>query len=216
MSYIADQTGGKFIKTYDSNTLDEIYTTLQKYIVNNYCITYQVEENPTVDPRNLCVAIPSYEADANKDYSIYGTENTDVSATTNVGPDQEMICSIDQSNVSLQDVKDGLKVTINGRKLTEGIKVKIGSKELKKLSFQDDKMVTGTLKETLSTGTYDVKVYYPGGLVLVLKDAFHVYRGEIAKSVQIGSHIIQADSIGETEEGVFAAFGNVMINGFID
>ena len=42
---IAEQTGGKFILADNSTELEDIYLTLQKYIMNNYVLTYRVEEN---------------------------------------------------------------------------------------------------------------------------------------------------------------------------
>ena len=69
---IADQTAGKFIQADNTTELADIYLTLQKYIVNNYCFEYTIEKNPDKDPRLLTINIPSYQVSGSKAYSISG------------------------------------------------------------------------------------------------------------------------------------------------
>lgn len=70
MKSIAEATGGKYMKASDSADLSDIYLTLQRYIVNNYCIEYDIEKNVETDPRYLTVGINAYNTSKAKEYYI--------------------------------------------------------------------------------------------------------------------------------------------------
>lgn len=50
---ITQRTGGKYILADNTTELEDIYVTLQKYIINNYVLTYTVTDNSEEEARYL-------------------------------------------------------------------------------------------------------------------------------------------------------------------
>lgn len=218
MRNIAEHTGGKFIKADNSTELSDIYLTLQKYIINNYCFEYTVTENPDDDPRNLMVNIPDYQVSDNKNY--YLSEETEKEAQnsegiTLVGKDALSIASVTPGGASEKDISAGISVTVKGTGFQEGINVSIGGVALSDIKLKSATELTGKLKGSLTAGEYEVRASLPNRKVDIKNRLFVVFRAGTTRSVQIGTTKISADSIGQISDNTFVATGNVLINNFI-
>lgn len=219
MASIAEATGGKFIKASNSTELSDIYLTLQKYIINNYCIEYQVTKDEDITPRYIYVNVNKYNTSATKTY--FDVENDDENDDDSgeyiekAGSDTLAISSVKANSASVQDVSSGIELTIEGIGFEEGIVVTIGEVPLIDIVVNDDRSINGTLKGKLSSGRYDVKVKTKDGKIAIGSKMFNVFKSGSISSVKVGSVTITADSIGQTGDATFLASGNVMINDFI-
>ncbi len=215
---IAQRTGGKFILASNSTELEDIYLTLQKYIVNNYCVKYTVSANPESDPRNLTVGIPEYQVSGDKDYTISDESGEEAEQATGihaVDEDTIAVSSVTPNSLSAADILKGVEITIKGTGLSEDAVVSIGKLKLEGLKATGDSAFSGKLKGDLSAGAYQVKAAAGDGRIVIKKDAFHVFRAGTTTRVRLGSATITADAIGQTGDRSFVASGNVLINGFI-
>lgn len=216
---IADRTGGKFILADNSTELEDIYLTLQKYIINNYVLTYTVDENMDADPRYLMVSIPEYQVSAQKDYSIGGGAEEDEEAEPGgIGPaasGNALIAAVSPGAVSVEEISRGLSVTVKGENFSDGMHVNIGNLELQDVKVSDENTLTGVLKGAVSTGVYRASAQYPDGRIGVLNNALYVFRAGTTSGVRIGGTVIKADTIGQISADTFVASGNVLINDFI-
>ena len=216
---IAEQTGGKFILADNSTELEDIYLTLQKYIMNNYVLTYRVEENAEADPRYLMVSLPEYQVSAQKDYTLGTAAQEEEDAEDNgIRPAAEgnsLITSVSPGAVSVEEAARGLTVTVRGENFADGMHVNIGNLELQDVEVTDSNTLTGTLRGSLSAGVYRASAQYPDGRIGVYNHALYVFRAGTAAGVRIGGTVIRADTIGQISEDTFVASGNVLINDFI-
>jgi Mg-chelatase subunit ChlD len=215
---IADQTGGKFIQADNTTELADIYRTLQKYIVNNYCFEYQVEKNPERDPRRLTINIPEYQASGIKAYSIGGeaVEEDDLeTGVTPMEPGDLSIGSVNPSGVSVADVRKGIQLKITGTGFVDGINISIGNLALTDVQIQDEYTLTGRLTGELKEGQYTVYASLPDGKMAFANNRFFVTRQGTTQSVKLGGLTIEADMIGQVSDDRFVASGNVRVNGFI-
>ncbi len=219
MKSIADATGGKFLKAADSAELADIYLTLQRYIVNNYCFEYTVEKNVSTDPRYLTVSISEYNTSETKDYYINEANKPD-------GEDSgESIEKIDENtlgisfitpgSVGIKDVADGIEVTVTGGGFEEGMAASVGNIPLTDISIESKTQFTGRIKGEMEPGCYDVQVKTGDGKLAIGSGKFVVYKSGVTQSIRFGSNTITADSIGQVSDTTLIASGNVMINGFI-
>lgn len=218
LSGIASLTGGKYIRASNSTELEDIYITLQKYIVNNYCMKYTVKANPDVDPRNLMVSIPEYNASGDRDYSLTDEtpeEGDQASGIEKVDPNALIISGVTPNGLAVADVSKGRTITVTGMGFAEGIKISVGNVPLTDVKLVDNVTATGVLKGNLTAGTYPVKVSLADGRVAIKKDGVLIFRAGTTTKVRIGATTITADSIGQTGDNTFVAMGNVLINGFI-
>lgn len=219
---IAQTTGGKFLVAESSTELSDIYLLLQRYIVNNYCLEYQVTENPDTDPRSLTVAIPSYGVEDVKAYRISGEEVTRVEADTGIYPVSEedlAVYALSPGSVSAGELSQGLTLTVRGSGFQEGMTVSVGNSPLTDVQVKDAGELTGKLQANLAAGAYAVQARLPDGRVDTLYQGFRVFRGGTVSTVQMGNVFIMADRIGLTSETgsqtQLTASGNVTINGFL-
>ena len=106
---IAQRTGGKYLLADNTTELEDIYLTLQQYIVNNYVLTYTVTENPEEDPRYLLVSIPAYQVSGQKEYRISGENEEDVEVDGDrikpVTENDSMITSVSPGSLSAGEVE---------------------------------------------------------------------------------------------------------------
>lgn len=218
LSSIAVRTGGKYILAANSTELEDIYITLQKYIVNNYCMEYTVKANPEVDPRNLMVNLPEYLVSGDKDYSLSdGADEGEgpASGIQKVDPNALVISAVTPNGLAVADVSKGRELSVKGRGFAEGMKVSIGNVTLTDIKLTDDTSFTGKLKGSLTAGTYPLRISLPDGRVAIKNEALIVFRAGTTTRLRIGSTTITADTIGQTGDKTFVAMGNVLINGFI-
>ncbi len=224
MKNIAESTGGIFIPASGSEDLSYIYHTLQRYIVNNYCIRYTIKDNPDADPRYLRVQIEDYGIDAVKDYWL-DEENKPDNAGIEDGYYEGMavekiqdgdigITSISPGNVSMEAVEQGIKVVINGHGFDDAINVSVGGYLLTDIKTISKESLTGTLKGTLTDGQYSVLVKNSKGKTAEY-NGLTVFRGGISTEVKLGGCTITADSIKQVAVNSYVASGNVLLNGFI-
>lgn len=220
MKSIADATGGKFIKASDSAELSDIYLTLQKYIVNNYCIEYEITKNEETDPRYLTVNISKYNTSSTKEYYLNEENKPEDSEGDNdfiekIDENTLGIASVKANSVSVQDVDKGMEITITGGGFEEDVIVTIGGLPLSNITVQDKTTLTGTLKGKLEVGEYDVQVKTSDGRLAIGNKMFYVFKSGTTSSVKLGCTTITADTIGQIDDNTLVASGNVMINGFI-
>lgn len=219
MSDIAEQTGGKYMKASDSSELADIYLTLQKYIVNNYCIEYTVEKNVDTDPRNLTVNVSKYNTSDNMDYYIKEENKPEGDETTEgiekIDENTLGISSITPSTASIQNVADGVKVTITGGGFEDKMNVSIGNLVLSDVKVISKTELTGTLKGTMETGRYDIQIKTSDGKLTIGNKMFYVFKAGTTQSIRLGCTTITADVIGQMADDKLVASGNVMINGFV-
>lgn len=219
MKSIADATGGKFIKASDSAELADIYLTLQRYIVNNYCIEYKIEKNPDTDPRYLTVNISDYNTSATREYYINEKNKQEEEVSGNliekIDENTLSVSSVLPGSVSIQDIEQGLEVTITGTGFEEGMNVTVGNLPLTNISVKSNTSLTGTLKGTLESGKYDVQIKTEDGKLTIGNQLFYVFKAGTTTSIRLGCTTITADTIGQTGDNTLIASGNVMINGFV-
>lgn len=218
MRNIAQSTGGKFIYAANSTELSDIYITLQKYIVNNYCFEYTVTQNVDTDPRSLTVNVPSYQTSDQKAYRISGDpveEGEDTEGIQQVEDGELAIFSVTPGGVSAKDLQKGGTVTIQGSGFSDGLNVSVGDLAVTDLRVTDANTATGTLRGDIPAGKYAVRVTLPDGRVDMKNEAFLVFRAGSTKSVRLGTTTILADNIGQIDDNTFWASGNVSINNFL-
>ncbi|MFA9378006.1 MAG: VWA domain-containing protein [Lachnotalea sp.] len=213
---IADKTGGKFIKASNSTELENIYLTLQKYIVNNYCFSYTITNNKETDPRNLTIDINEYQSSASKKYSFSGKSlEEDDNSNIELENGSITIGAVTPSALSVADVVKGTQLTITGSSFEEGMHISIGNLELSDVKVIDATKCTGLLKGSLDAGSYNLKITSKDSQIASKPKALYVYKTGTTKSIKLGDTTITADTIGQTTERSFIASGNVLINGFI-
>jgi hypothetical protein len=219
MEAIADATGGKYIRASDSSELSDIYLTLQKYIVNNYCIEYTVDKNVDTDPRNLTVNISEYNTSDNMDYYINDENKPEDDESTDliekIDENTLGISSITPSTTSVQDVANGISVTVTGGGFEDGMVISVGNVPLSNVNVVSKTELTGVLKGTMEVGQYDIQIKTADGKMVVGNNMFYVFKAGTTKSIRLGCTTITADSIGQTGDSTLVASGNVMINGFV-
>lgn len=219
MESIAEATGGKFIKASDSADLADIYLTLQRYIVNNYCIEYRIEKNPETDPRYLTVNIGEYNTSSTKNYYLNEENKPEEDETGDliekIDENTLAVSSVLPGSVSAQDVEAGMEVVITGGGFEEGMNVTVGNIPLTNISVQGKTGLSGRLKGSLEPGKYDIQIKTADGKMTVGNQMFYVFRAGTTTSVRLGCTTITADTIGQTGDNTLVASGNVMINGFV-
>ncbi len=218
LSGIADKTGGKYIRAANTTELEDIYVTLQKYIVNNYRMKYTVKANPDVEPRNLMINLPVYQVSGDKDYFLSDAvdeEGNRVSGIQKTDPNAIVISAVIPNGLSAGDVAMGREITVKGLGFADGMKVSIGHITLTDIKLADGSSFAGSLKGSLTPGIHQLRISLPDGRVAIKKDALYVFRAGTTTRLRIGSTTVTADTIGQTGDKSFVAVGNVMINGFI-
>ena len=219
MKDIADKTGGKFIKASSSSELSDIYLTLQKYIVNNYCIEYTVEKNVETDPRNLMVSIDEYSTSDNKDYYIKEenkpSDEGNKDSIEKIDENTLGISSITPGTTCIKDVTNGISVTITGGGFEEGMNISVGKIPLTDIKVESKTTLTATLKGTIEPGRYDIQIKTSDGRLIIANKMFSVFKSGTTKSIRLGESTITADAIGQISDNKLLASGNVMLNGFV-
>ncbi len=216
---IAQRTGGKYILADNTTELEDIYVTLQKYIINNYVLTYTVTDNSEEEARYLMASVPAYQVAGEREYTIADGAGSEVEINgTRIKPVTEsdtLVTSVTPGGLSVEDVENGSQVTVKGKNFVEGMHISIGMLELQNVQVTDDSTLMGTLKGSMSAGSYSVRAQYPDGRIGVRNKAFYVFRAGVTTGVRIGGTIIKADSIGQISDNQFVASGNVLINDFL-
>ena len=140
--------------------LSDIYLYLQKYIVNNYSISYTVTKNPDVDPRFLTVDIAEYNATATKNYYLKEEnkpeDSDDAGFIRKVDENTLGVSSVTPGNVSVKDVQNGITLTVNGGGFSDIASVTVGNLVLTDIQVADKTSLTGKLNGELTAGIYDV------------------------------------------------------------
>ena len=70
LSYIADATGGKFLQSDSSSGLDELYSDIGEYMVNDYVLEFKAETSLEDFSRELCVELRDAHAMAESTYHV--------------------------------------------------------------------------------------------------------------------------------------------------
>lgn len=221
MKWIADETGGKYIKADDSSDLADIYLALQKYIVNNYKIEYKVTKNKETDPRFLTVNIDKYNTSDTLDYYLKEPEEKEEGEEENQTDIEKMdentldISSVSPNGASKGDIKNGIEISITGSGFDDTTNIVINTTPLKDVQVISKTELKGTLKGDFEPGQYSVKAKLDDGRMATKNDIFFVSKAGTSKSVKVGCVTITAGTIGQINDNTLVASGNVMINNFI-
>ena len=70
LSYIADQTGGKYVSADSSGMLSEVYSSIGQYMTNDYIIEFKADTQPDEYSRHLSVEVNTTDAVAESDYDV--------------------------------------------------------------------------------------------------------------------------------------------------
>ena len=217
MERIADYTGGKCLVA-DSNNLANIYLTLQKYIVNNYCFKYTVTKNVDTDPRFLQVCIPQYNTYDSKDYWIReenAPEYDEDGRIIRVGDDYLSVSAITPGNISVQDAKDGIELKFSGNGFKDITAIEVNGVQLSDIKTTSESEMTAKLKGDIPAGEHSFKIRTGDGRLVISDIMLKVFQSGTTTSVRLGCTTITADTIGRIADDTLIATGNVMINNFI-
>ena len=221
MSRIAESSGGKMIVA-DSENLANIYLTLQKYIVNNYCFKYTVTANPERNSRNLEVILPQYSTYEVRDYHVgdadaeyTGEEAANDGTIFGIGQKTIGIATIAPSSISAKAAQEGVTMELTGNGLEDISSIEIGSVKLSDIKAGEDGKITAVLKGTVPVGSHDIRISTNDGRYAHSRIRFRVFDGGTTKSVKIGHTLIMADEIGRADDNELVASGNVLINNFL-
>lgn len=76
-----------------------------------------------------------------------------------------LVTSVTPGGLSVEDVENGSQVTVKGKNFVEGMHISIGMLELQNVQVTGDSTLTGTLKGSMSAGSYSVRAQYPDGRI---------------------------------------------------
>lgn len=216
---IAESTGGIFFRAQNSTELFDIYQLLQRYILNNYLIKYEVNQNVDIRERNLIVALKDMNAQDIKQYSIGSAEEENTEE--DLGPYAEeynnsfLLTSVVNGAISSSDLNKDIYIEIKGSKIEEGLKIKIGNKSCLEVKVLSDTKVKVKLPKGLTEGDYDVVGINKEGTVSKLNEAFSIYKPGSMEEITVGNLNIKANNIKKEGSGKITARGNIIINDLI-
>lgn len=216
---IAESTGGRFFRASSTAELVDIYSILQKYILNNYSIQYTVTKNAEVQDRLLHVKMNGSDGEGSREYSLGQPEGDPGDGT---GMDQLVdfltsdafvLTGVTNGSVCSKDVNKDIAIEINGRNIPGDVKIKFGSKLSPDVRVAaDGSSVKARLPSNLAQGEYDVTGITPDGKVSKLYKALIIYKEGALTSLKVGEIEVKAASIEAEGPGRFVARGNVRFN----
>lgn len=218
LNAIAELTGGRYIHASNSIELENVYIMLQNYITNNYCFSYTVEKNPSINKRNLTIALKDYQISSSQLYQLSADDSDSVNDQKDVqivDEDVFHVTGIQPKSLSVSDIKHGSNFTLQGVGFQEGMQIFIGDYELENVKCSDTRTATGWIDSPIPAGQYNLKVVLDNGLTEFKPKMINVFRAGKVTKVKLGDLLISADSIGQIKDGQILASGNVMIDGFL-
>ena len=223
MENIAVSTGGSYMEALTSADLVKVYTTLQNYIVNNYCFEYTVEEDVEANPRMLTIGLKEYETGSTRTYAyggmILAKDGSYISRRAESG--ELCLLSAEPAVVSVTDAELGVPVFISAEGVAEGARVIINDEEVKNVRTVGDSAIAFVLSGSYEPGALNVTVQLPDGtsrstdrLLSVAAPEEGVSGGRTILLGQTGN-TLYADSVEQVNEYTLKLGGNVVLNGFV-
>lgn len=223
MENIAVSTGGSYMEALTSADLVKVYTTLQNYIVNNYCFEYTVEEDVEANPRMLTIGLKEYETGSTRTYAyggmILAKDGSYISRRAESG--ELRLLSAEPAVVSVTDAELGVPVFISAAGVAEGARVMVNDEEIKNVRTVGDSAVAFVLSGSYEPGALNVTVQLPDGtsrstdrLLSVAAPEEGVSGGRTILLGQAGN-TLYADSVEQVNEYTLKLGGNVVLNGFV-
>lgn len=226
---IAEGTGGKYLKANTTTELVDIYSVLQKYIMNNYIINYNVEENQDIKDRNLIVKLKNIQGEGSKDYIVGSSkkevgkdeDNEDQEQENEIGKvdlvstEEFMLTSVTNGSILGTDTKKEIFIEINGVNIPKNTRIRFGNKEAVSVTYENDRKIKAKLPQDMIEGEYDIIGITPEGKVSKLENALSIYNTGTLTSLKVGNLKIKANNIQKINETKYMAKGNVIINGVL-
>lgn len=219
MENIAEKTGGTYMEALSDSELANVYTSLQNYIVNNYCFEYTVEDGAEANPRLLSVGLADYGAVSCRSYAYGGVV---------IGSDGCYICRSDKntfglyyaepSMISIADAKYGIPVFLSAAAPADGIRLYINGSEVNGVKTVGNN-IAFVLQGDYEPGFLDITVKLTDGTVKQYGDLISVSGDDekslTAQTIKIGGSSIYADHVKLQNNGTYRLTGNVVLDGFL-
>lgn len=225
MENIAQQTGGAYMEAITDSELVDIYTTLQNYIVNNYCFEYKVKENVNNNPRLLTVGLNDYNIESSRTY-CWGdlTLTKDGCYVTRMDEGNIGLYYSEPSIVSPQDTVMGIPIFLSGYGFTDGTKIYINGKEMADAKVVNDSTIAFVLQGEYEEGPLNIKAETADKKSKSSNTLLSVSGYDTTtQSSHSGTHklllgnssYIYADIIDYQSDGNIMLQGNVVLNDFV-
>lgn len=163
---IAAKTGGTYMEALSEKDLQTIYTSLQGFIVNNFCFQYTVKDAAELDPRTLTVGLKDYGVSDTRGYSLKNTD-VDVDNVDNVviqnDEDGLYAYKAQPGKLSSFDAKQGTSVFISGTGFTDDMTVMINGNKIEEFKTVDGKNLCFELKGDYTPGKLTVSLQRQDG-----------------------------------------------------
>ncbi|SHJ37828.1 von Willebrand factor type A domain-containing protein [Thermoclostridium caenicola] len=222
MKNIADRTGGYFMEAVTDEELANVYTTLQNYIVNNYCFEYTVEEDVASNPRMLTIGLKDYDVNSSRLYAYGGMVLTrDGSYIRRAESGMLRLLYAEPSVVSVKDAELGVPIFISASGVTDDVKVFVNGTEIKNVKTVGNSVITFTLKGKFNPGELRVTVQLADGtskssdkLILVAGTSG---KKSTSATIVLGNskNTIYAERVEQLDDYTLNLDGRVILNGFI-
>lgn len=222
MQDIAKRTGGRFMEALSEGELANVYTSLQSFIVNNYCFEYEVREDREANPRLLTIGIKEYGASSSRRYSHGGLVLTEDGSYVVRGDSNALrLLYAEPSVVSARDAELGVPVFINAAGVTDGAKLYVNGAEMKDAKAVKDSGIVFMLKGRYRPGALNITVQLPDGTARSSDQLVAIAGSEDMKAagrtIMLGrsGNSIYADNVTQTNDRTLILEGNVVLNGFL-
>lgn len=222
MQNIAQQTGGTFMAAATEFDLINVYTTLQNFIVNNYCFEYKVTDDIGSNPRVLNVGLKDYDVSSSRTYGNGGLVLTkDGSYITRGDSGALQLLYAEPAVVSVKDAELGVPIFISAVGVTDGAKLFINGNEVKNIKIAGDSTIAFTLIGEYKTGALNISVRLSDGtsqstdkLISVAGTTDNTYAGQTIVLGRSGN-TLYADNVEQKDNYTLKLNGNVVLNGFL-
>lgn len=223
MENIAMSTGGSYMEALTSSDLVKVYTTLQNYIVNNYCFEYTVEEGTETNPRMAVIGLADYGTSSTRTYAYGGLIMAkDGSYITSRAESGELqLFAADPAVVSAADAGLGVPIFLSASGVTEGAEVLINRQEVGDVRIVGDSVIAFVLEGDYAPGTLNVTVRLPDGTSRSTENLLSVAEsGEGntgGRTILLGQsgNTLYGDKVEQVNEYKLKLSGNVVLNGFV-
>ncbi len=199
LQYIADSTGGRYVRADSYGELGSVYNSLADIIGNSLTITYTVTENLETPSRYFFLNNPKQECSV---HYVYMDEADAVETTMRMD-------EIYPQLVTKEDIADEINkgreysFNINGAGLSQVSKAFIGDMECT-VQPGSDYYVNILIPKALQEGTYEVRLETEAGDSVVRTEGICVYKqGEqaLGRKYRLGSMIFEPGMVVYLQKG---------------
>lgn len=220
MENIAKQTGGTYMEAVTDAELIDVYTSLQSYIVNNYCFEYTLKENTEANPRLLTVSLNDYNVSSSRTYAHSGMIlAADGSYIYRADESTVSLLYAEPSAVSVKDAQLGIPIFITGSGFADGTRVFVNGLEVN-VNTVGDTVLTFILQGDYTPGALDISVNTPAGITktssTLLSISSNKSQQAVGRIISLGGgRTLYADSVEQQDSYTLLLSGNVTLNGYI-